>query len=190
MSETRRGGYCQGRVRRRRSSTRERPVSAQGFHGTVAVSIATRVGLSEPGFLPPLPSKETLAARPARVRTDHESTMLAPRASSPRGLPTQTRSAAREVPTRTRTRPALVGCSRSRGRESVATTTRAQRGDGSTALPQPPRERFARASRNEQRGSAGSRGIDPRARQNYRDVLRHPDPVAARPAARFDMSRY
>jgi AcrR family transcriptional regulator len=85
MAGPRRGGYAKGRERREAILHAANDVfAAQGFHGAALSTIATRVGLSEPGLLHHFPSKEHLllellalrherdAERVARALTDHE----------------------------------------------------------------------------------------------------------------------
>jgi len=71
MTETRRGGYAKGRERREAILRAANELfAAQGFHGTSLASIATKVGLSEPGLLHHFPSKEHLLLEVLRYRED------------------------------------------------------------------------------------------------------------------------
>ena len=78
MAGTRRGGYAKGRERRDAILTAANDVfAAQGFHGASLATIATRVGLSEPGLLHHFPSKEHLFLELLTLRHDHDSERVA-----------------------------------------------------------------------------------------------------------------
>ena len=78
MADTRRGGYAKGRERRDAILTAANEVfAAQGFHGASLATIATRVGLSEPGLLHHFPSKEHLFLELLTLRHDHDSERVA-----------------------------------------------------------------------------------------------------------------
>jgi AcrR family transcriptional regulator len=74
----RRGGYAKGRERREAILRAANEVfAAQGFHGASLSSIATRVGLSEPGLLHHFPSKEHLLLELLELRHDHDAERVA-----------------------------------------------------------------------------------------------------------------
>jgi len=78
MAGTRRGGYAKGRERRDAILAAANEVfAAQGFHGASLSSIATRVGLSEPGLLHHFPSKEHLLLELLQLRNDHDAERIA-----------------------------------------------------------------------------------------------------------------
>ena len=78
MAGTRRGGYAKGRERRDAILAAANDVfAAQGFHGASLATIATRVGLSEPGLLHHFPSKEHLFLELLTLRHDHDSERVA-----------------------------------------------------------------------------------------------------------------
>jgi len=78
MADTRRGGYAKGRERRDAILAAANDVfAAQGFHGASLATIATRVGLSEPGLLHHFPSKEHLFLELLTLRHDHDSERVA-----------------------------------------------------------------------------------------------------------------
>ena len=74
----RRGGYAKGRERREAILAAANDVfAAQGFHGASLATIATRVGLSEPGLLHHFPSKEHLLLELLTLRQDHDAERVA-----------------------------------------------------------------------------------------------------------------
>ncbi len=78
MAATRRGGYAKGRERRESILAAANEVfAAQGFYGASLSSIATRVGLSEPGLLHHFPSKEHLLLELLQLRNDHDAERIA-----------------------------------------------------------------------------------------------------------------
>ena len=78
MAGTRRGGYAKGRERRDAILAAANEVfAAQGFHGASLATIATRVGLSEPGLLHHFPSKEHLLLELLTLRHDHDAERVA-----------------------------------------------------------------------------------------------------------------
>jgi AcrR family transcriptional regulator len=78
MAGTRRGGYAKGRERRDAILAAANDVfAAQGFHGASLATIATRVGLSEPGLLHHFPSKEHLLLELLALRHDHDTERVA-----------------------------------------------------------------------------------------------------------------
>jgi AcrR family transcriptional regulator len=79
MSGTRRrGGYAKGRERREAILHAANEVfAAQGFHGAALSTIATRVGLSEPGLLHHFPSKEHLLLELLAMRHEHDGERVA-----------------------------------------------------------------------------------------------------------------
>jgi len=78
MAGTRRGGYAKGRERRDAILAAANDVfAAQGFHGASLATIATRVGLSEPGLLHHFPSKEHLFLELLTLRHDHDTERVA-----------------------------------------------------------------------------------------------------------------
>ena len=78
MADTRRGGYAKGRERRDAILTAANEVfAAHGFHGASLSTIATRVGLSEPGLLHHFPSKEHLLLELLTLRHDHDAERVA-----------------------------------------------------------------------------------------------------------------
>jgi AcrR family transcriptional regulator len=78
MAGTRRGAYAKGRERREEILAAANDVfAAQGFHGASLASIATRVGLSEPGLLHHFPSKEHLLLELLALRHEHDSERVA-----------------------------------------------------------------------------------------------------------------
>jgi len=78
MAGSRRGGYAKGRERREEILRAANELFAvQGFHGTSLSSIATRVGLSEPGLLHHFPSKEHLLLELLSLRHEHDGERVA-----------------------------------------------------------------------------------------------------------------
>jgi AcrR family transcriptional regulator len=78
MSAARRGGYAKGRERREAILHAANEVfAAQGFHGAALSTIATRVGLSEPGLLHHFPSKEHLLLELLAMRHEHDAERVA-----------------------------------------------------------------------------------------------------------------
>jgi AcrR family transcriptional regulator len=78
MVGTRRGAYAKGRERREEILAAANDVfAAQGFHGASLATIATRVGLSEPGLLHHFPSKEHLLLELLTLRHEHDSERVA-----------------------------------------------------------------------------------------------------------------
>jgi AcrR family transcriptional regulator len=78
MTETRRGGYAKGRERRDAIlHAADALFAAQGFHATSLSSIATRVGLSEPGLLHHFSSKEHLLLELLALRHEHDGERVA-----------------------------------------------------------------------------------------------------------------
>jgi len=78
MATTRRGGYAKGRERRDAILRAANEVfAAQGFHRASLATIATRVGLSEPGLLHHFPSKEHLLLELLALRHDHDAERVA-----------------------------------------------------------------------------------------------------------------
>jgi AcrR family transcriptional regulator len=78
MAGTRRGAYAKGRERREEILAAANDVfAAQGFHGASLATIATRVGLSEPGLLHHFPSKEHLLLELLTLRHEHDSERVA-----------------------------------------------------------------------------------------------------------------
>ena len=78
MAGTRRGGYAKGRERRDAILAAANDVfAAQGFHGASLATIATRVGLSEPGLLHHFPSKEHLFLELLALRHEHDGERVA-----------------------------------------------------------------------------------------------------------------
>jgi AcrR family transcriptional regulator len=72
MSEGERG-YAKGRERREAILTAANEVfAAQGFRGASLASVATRVGLSEPGLLHHFRSKEELLLELLQLRHEHQ----------------------------------------------------------------------------------------------------------------------
>jgi AcrR family transcriptional regulator len=77
MSAARRG-YAKGRERREAILHAANEVfAAQGFHGAALSTIATRVGLSEPGLLHHFPSKEHLLLELLALRHEHDAERVA-----------------------------------------------------------------------------------------------------------------
>jgi AcrR family transcriptional regulator len=78
MANARRGGYAKGRERRDAILHAANEVfAAQGFHGASLSTIATRVGLSEPGLLHHFPSKEHLLLELLALRHEHDAERVA-----------------------------------------------------------------------------------------------------------------
>ena len=78
MATTRRGGYAKGRERRDAILRAANEVfAAHGFHRASLATIATRVGLSEPGLLHHFPSKEHLLLELLALRHDHDAERVA-----------------------------------------------------------------------------------------------------------------
>jgi AcrR family transcriptional regulator len=78
MSAARRGGCAKGRERREAILHAANEVfAAQGFHGAALSTIATRVGLSEPGLLHHFPSKEHLLLELLAMRHEHDADRVA-----------------------------------------------------------------------------------------------------------------
>jgi AcrR family transcriptional regulator len=87
MAGTRRGGYAKGRERREEILRAANELfAAQGFHGTSLSSIATRVGLSEPGLLHHFPSKEHLLLELLALRHEHDGERVARALAAHAGL--------------------------------------------------------------------------------------------------------
>jgi AcrR family transcriptional regulator len=73
MAGTRRGGYAKGRVGRDPfHPAAKHLIATHGFHRASLATIATRVGLSEPGLLHHFPSKEHLLLELLALRQDHD----------------------------------------------------------------------------------------------------------------------
>jgi AcrR family transcriptional regulator len=78
MAGTRRGGYAKGRQRRDAILRAANEVfAARGFHRASLATIATRVGLSEPGLLHHFPSKEHLLLELLALRHEHDGERVA-----------------------------------------------------------------------------------------------------------------
>jgi len=78
MAGTRRGAYAKGRARREAILGAANEVfAAQGFRGASLSSIASRVGLSEPGVLHHFPSKQHLLLELLALRQEDDAERVA-----------------------------------------------------------------------------------------------------------------
>ena len=156
MTGTRGGGYAKGRERRGAILEAANDLfAAQGFHGTSLASIATRVGLSEPGLLHHFPSKEHLLLDLLALRHDHDAERVARALAHHEGFLDALLGLCRE----NQDTPGLVRLFAVLAAESVDDDHPAH--EWMVARYRSLRERFATRIANEQREGRIAMGIDP-----------------------------